>query len=241
MRLAVTRPSEDAEKLTQGLAAQGHEVLAAPLMTIAFLPPPPLPQMAWQALLITSANALKALEHHPQMDMLKHIACCCVGPASAAAARAMGFSDIRVAGGGLKELEALVRRELASESGPLLYLCGEQISGDLAGDLAAGGFETRRFVLYRAEPAAHLPTGLVACIAQGQLDGVLLYSPRTARIWQGLLDSHGLSSKALSILHYCLSANVAAALPQAALVKIAEYPEDAAMLALTGLGQETES
>lgn len=241
MRLAVTRPVEDAQKLTQGLLAQGHEVLAAPLLEIENLPAPPLPPRGWQALLITSANALKALENHPQPASLLHCACCCVGPASAQVARAMGFADIRVAGGGLLELEALVKRELAPESGPLLYLSGEQISGDLAGDLAVHGFETHRAVLYRAVPASRLPAELVQRLAQGGLDGVLLYSPRSARIWQDLIAAAGLSGKASSIPHYCLSGNVARALGAGVLVKIAENPEDAAMLALTGLGQETES
>ena len=238
MRLAVTRPHEDAQRLTQGLVAQGHEVIAAPLMTIQFLNPPELPQRKWQALLITSANALKALENHSGLGALKSITCCCVGPASARLADEMGFSDIRVAGGGLLELEALVRRELRPESGPLLYLSGEQISGDMAGDLAVSGFETVRAVLYRAAPQTQLPPVLVQEIGQGRLDGVLLYSPRTARIWQALVERHGLSSKASSVLHYCLSANVAAALPEGVLVKIAEYPDDAGMLALTG--QETQ-
>ena len=238
MRLAVTRPHEDAQKLTQGLAAQGHEVIAAPLMTIQFLPPPSLPQGKWQALLITSANALKALANHPGLGALKSTPCCCVGPASARLADEMGFADIRMAGGGLLELEALVRRQLRPESGPLLYLSGEQISGDLAGDLAASGFETRRVVLYRAAAQTQLPPAMVQEIGQGRLDGVLLYSPRTARIWQTLVERHGLSSKASAVLHYCLSANVAAALPEVTLVKIAEYPDDAAMLALTG--QETQ-
>jgi len=239
MRLAVTRPHEDAQKLTQGLVAQGHEVVAAPLMTIQFLSPPPLLQHHWQALLITSANALKALAKHPGLGALKTIACCCVGPASARLAADLGFADIRVAGGGLKELEALARRELQPESGPLLYLSGEQISGDLVGDLAKSGFETVRVVLYRAAPETQLRQAIVQDIGQGRLDGVLLYSPRTARIWQVLVDRHGLSSTASSVLHYCLSANVAAALPEHVLVKIAEYPEDAAMLALTG--QETQT
>jgi uroporphyrinogen-III synthase len=239
MRLAVTRPHEDAQKLTQGLVAQGHEVVAAPLMTIQFLSPPPLLQRHWQALLITSANALKALAKHPELGALKTIACCCVGPASARLAADLGFADIRVAGGGLKELEALARRELRPESGPLLYLSGEQISGDLVGDLAKSGFETVRVVLYCAVPETQLRQAIVQDIGQGRLDGVLLYSPRTARIWQALVDRHGLSSTASSVLHYCLSANVAAALPEHVLVKIAEYPEDAAMLALTG--QETQT
>jgi uroporphyrinogen-III synthase len=161
-----------------------------------------------------------------------------VGPASARLAADLGFSDIRVAGGGLLELEALVRRELRPESGPLLYVSGEQISGDLAGDLAVSGFETVRAVLYRAAAATQLPPRMVQEMVQGRLDGVLLYSPRTARIWQALVETHGLSIKASGVLHYCLSANVAAVLQKDVPVKIAEYPDDAAMLALTG--QETQ-
>ena len=228
MRLAITRPVEDAAGIGAALARAGHEVITAPLLQIQSLPPPEIPRLGWQAVLVTSANSLKALVAHPALPGLLDVACCCVGPASADAARALGFRDVRVAGGGLPELKALITRDLRPGAGPLLYLSGETVSGTLEVD----GHDIRRVVLYAAVPAERLPPRLRQHIAAQSLDAVLLYSPRTARIWCGLLEADGLSSMARHVLHYCLSANVAAVLPPEYPVCIAAHRADAAMLAL---------
>jgi uroporphyrinogen-III synthase len=229
MRIAVTRPEDDQEPLLAGLTSQGHEAIAAALMHIEFLPPPVIPARNWQALAVTSANSLKALASHPQLAVLRDVLCCCVGPASAKAAQLLGFEKVRSANGGLKELAALMGAELDPNCGPILYLSGETISGDLQSE----GLEIERLTLYRAKPVESLPGLVVDALKQGTLNGVVLYSPRTARIWLELLQRHGLSSQAIHVLHYCLSANVACVLPSGVRVRVAAMANDSGILELT--------
>lgn len=230
MRLVVTRPEEDGAKLAQALLAMGHEVVSAPLLQIEFLPAPEIPARDWQAVVGTSANSFASLAKHPRLASLTPLACACIGPASAQAAKQIGFRDIRISGGGLSELKELIAREFSGKAGPLLYVSGEVVSGELQ----LPGLEVVRVVAYRAVPAKQLPRQLMAALQAGRLDGVLLYSPRSARIWAGLVREAGLSSQARNVLHYCLSANVAAALPDGFPARIAAAPVDDEMLALAG-------
>jgi len=64
------------------------------------------------------------------------------------------------------------------------------------------------------------------------LDAVLLYSPRSAKIWRGLVGRAGLDAEAARVMHLCLSRNVAGALPEDWKALIAASPDEAAMLAL---------
>ena len=229
MRIAVTRPEEDGEKLVHALRARGHDTILAPMLKIEMLPPPDIDARNWQAVIGTSANSFLSLLQHPKRNNLIGLPCACVGPASAQAAQQLGFRQIYISGGGLPELTALLAREFHAGGGPLLYVSGETVSGDLQ----VPGLEIARVVTYRAIPASHLPDALVAAMRDGTLSGVFLYSPRSAHIWAKLVEQAGLSSEARNVLHYCLSANVAAALPKGTPVKIAAAPLDAEMLALT--------
>ena len=60
MRLLVTRPEPDGERTAQALRARGHAVVLAPLLRtepVAFA----LPDQAFAAVVLTSANAARAV------------------------------------------------------------------------------------------------------------------------------------------------------------------------------------
>ena len=61
MRIAVTRPEEDAGALKARLEAMGHQVVMAPLMTIRPRAGVIIPDLPWQAVAVTSANGIRAL------------------------------------------------------------------------------------------------------------------------------------------------------------------------------------
>jgi len=225
MRVIITRPLEDAPALAAKLAALGHTAIVHPLITIVARHGVTIPRHRWQAIAATSANALRALDGH---DDLKSLPLLTVGPHSLAAAKAAGFTSAEAHGGDVTGLAAHIRRNLRPEAGPILYLSGAETAGDLQSQLSAAGFDCTRVILYDAIPATSL--GDVAA-APGDL-AVLLYSPRTARIWRSLVTAHGLTQNAVQIRHLCLSANVAAVLPQAWPREIAASPTEAAMLAL---------
>jgi uroporphyrinogen-III synthase len=234
VRFIVTRPEEEARAVATRLEAVGHEVVLAPLLAIAGRSAA-IPQHDYRAVLVTSANGARALARHPDGGRLKGVAVHAVGPASAAAMRREGFGSVRQAGGDVKALIEQVGRDLDPASGPLLYVSGETVSGDLEGALRAAGFAVDRAVLYAAEPAQVLPEAAFTALVEQRADGVLLYSPRTAAIWVRLVMAAGLGAAAARLRHLCLSQAVAvrvgAAFPEAP-VAVAERPDEEAMVAL---------
>ncbi len=238
MRLIVTRPVEDAAPLIEALERLGHDAIKAPLLDIRLDPVADIPALPYQAVLITSANGARALARHHALERLKDALAVAVGPASAEAARRAGFSRVAVADGDVVTLVAWVRRHLDPAAGPLLHASGDVTTGQLQPSLEASGFTVRRTVLYEAQALESLPEGCIAVLRAGRADGVLLFSPRTARIWTGLLDHHGLLAVVRGLTHFCLSSNVAAAVSEAlgaeTVIRIAERPDEDSMLRLLG-------
>ena len=242
MRLLVTRPEPDGERTAQALRVRGHAVVLAPLLrteTIAFV----LPEQAFSAVVLTSANAARAIADHPGRAQLTALTAFTVGRRTAEAARAVGFRDVRSADGDKRDLVDLLRADLprkdflrieSSDRAPLLYLAGE----DRAGDLAAAGLPVHTAVVYRALKADHFLPPVAAALAQRELDGVLHFSARSAEAYLDCAARGGIGNQALAPVHYCLSRQVAAPLSAAgaAAVRITARPDEAALLELVESG-----
>lgn len=226
MRLLVTRPVEDAATLKERLEALGHQVILSPLLAIAPRPSITIPADDYQAVALTSANAVRSLAGSPHLDRLRHLPVMAVGPQSAAAARQAGFTRITEAGGDGVGLARHVIAALDPEAGPVLYLSGQDTASDFTGLLERGGLTARRVIVYEAIPAA----ALVPEAADAQ--GVVLYSPRSARHWLDLAKRHAIRAEAM--VHYCLSANIAAILPDAFATRVAARPVEDALLEVIG-------
>lgn len=225
MRILITRPAEDAAPLAAKLAARNINSVALPLLKIVPANKGPLPEGPFQAICVTSANALRVVL--PTAAMLQ-TPMLTVGPQSLAEAQARGYLRASAHGGDVKGLAAYIAATLKPEAGPLLYLAGDQVSADLQGLLAKSGFTVKKYVAYEAEPQA--PENFGAEL--GSADAVMLYSPRTAKIFAALVQKSALETRAERLTYYCLSANVAAQLPQHWRVKIASAANEQAMLAL---------
>jgi len=232
MRLLVTRPLDDGLELAERLSGLGHEALVEPLLSIAPDLAAALPLAGATALLFTSANGVRAFALRSQDRGLPVFA---VGAATARAAREVGFADVSCADGDAAALEALVVARRTPADGPLLHVAGKVVAGDLAGRLAARGFEARTAALYAAEPALRLSDAARDALAQGEVDGVLVFSPRSATILVGLVEAAGLRAAAARVELYALSEAVAAAasgLPWRRVVVAAAPSEDALLAAL---------
>jgi len=230
MRLLVTRPLDDGLALAGRLGQLGHEALVEPLLSIAPDLAAALPLAGATALLFTSANGVRAFALRSQERGLAVFA---VGAATARAAREVGFADIACADGDAAALEALVLARRRPGDGPLLHVAGKVVAGDLAGRLAARGFEVRTAALYAAEPSPRLSDAARDAFAQGGIDGVLVFSPRSAAILVGLVEAAGLRAAAARIDLYALSEAVAAAASGLAWrrVVVAAAPNEDALLA----------
>ena len=232
MKLIITRPAADAEVLAQKLRSRGHGVLVAPVLSIEPKPGVMIPERPFQALCITSANALMA-ENLNALSRTRPVYC--VGPQSCRAARKKGFTDVRERGGNVEGLAEAIRRELQPANGPLLYLSGAETSGDLEGRLSQSGFQVDRIVVYDAVPK---PITLSESEIESA-DGVLLYSPRSARLWMKAVAARPQMNTS-RILHFCLSQNVAAILPANWRKCIAVQPTEDHMLSMLDRHREAE-
>jgi uroporphyrinogen-III synthase len=235
VRLLVTRPEPDAERTGATLRARGHDVLLAPLLRVEAIACD-LGEAAYGAVVMTSANAARAVAAHPSRAVLAALPAFTVGRRTAEAARAAGFADVRSADGDKADLAALIRAEYEAARGPLLYLAGEDRAGEL--DLSASGVAVVTTVIYRAVAAERFPDAVADALAASAIDGVLHFSRRSAQAYLACGCRDDLLAGALAPLQLCLSAAVAAPLAAAgaALIRIAPHPDEAAMIELVGPG-----
>jgi uroporphyrinogen-III synthase len=233
VRLLVTRPEPDAERTAAALRARGHAVIVAPVLRVETVPDAEIGRGPWAAILVTSANAARAVAAHPRFAELCAVPVIAVRERSAQAMRAAGFADVSSATGGADGLIRLAAERL-KQGVPLLYLAGADRSADIAGDLAAQNYVVRTAVIYRAVAAGVLPAAAAAALADG-IDGVLHFSRRSAEAYVNLARAAALAGPALDKpAHFCLSAQIAEPLAQAgaADLRIAREPTEDALFAL---------
>lgn len=207
-RLLITRPADDAQTLIAGLHDIGIDSLSAPMMDIHYFDGPVLELDGVQGFLLTSANGVRALARRTER---REIPCFAVGDATAREAARLGFEDVESADGDVDDLARLVVEKCKPDAGAFLHAAGTVSAGDLAGMLADAGFKVRREVLYEAKTVAALPVGAHDTLISGRLDGVVMYSPRTARHFGALVVDAGLAAALSRLTLFALSENVSAA------------------------------
>lgn len=228
MRLLVTRPEPDNERTANALRAKGHEVMLAPMLRIEALRQADLGSPPWAAILLTSANGARAIAGHARSGELMGLPVFAVGRSSADAARAVGFADVASADGDARDLVRLAADCFAGAKAPLLYLAGE----DRSGELAVPGVEVRTVVIYRAARAERFPAEVHSALRQGTIDGVLHFSRRSVESY--VACAADIREAALAPRHFCVSERAAEPLRAAgaARVLVAARPDEASLLAL---------
>jgi uroporphyrinogen-III synthase len=231
MHVLVTRPEPDGERTAAKLRARGCDVLLAPLLRVETVDADL--NGAWHAVAVTSINALRAVADNAALNRLLPMPAYAVGGRSADAALAQGFANVISADGDVGDLARVMKTHLRAEA-RVLYLAGEDRSGDLAGDLAAAGIEVTTRVVYRAVALSEFPPDVRDALTAGWLDGVLHFSRRSAATYVGCAAVAGITGQALAPTHYCLSQQVAAPLVAAGAraTRVAEEPTEAALIGL---------
>jgi uroporphyrinogen-III synthase len=234
VRLLLTRPEPDTQRTAAALRAKRHEVVVAPLMHIESVRQAQIGAGPWAAILVTSANAARAVATHARITELRAIPAFAVGQRSAQAMSVAGFSVVISAEGSVSDLATLVA-ESTRPPARLLYLAGEDRSGDLAGDLRARGLTVETTIVYRAVAVTVLPAAAADALALG-VDGVLHFSYRTAQTYVHAARAAGVLASALKPAHFCLSAQVAEPLASAGAdtIRVAPQPAESALLGLVG-------
>ncbi|SLN15256.1 uroporphyrinogen-III synthase [Oceanibacterium hippocampi] len=232
MRLLITRPEPDASHLASALRKLNVQSLVEPMLTIHLDDSRRLEiGPGVQAVLVTSRNAARALAVTCDRRDLKVYA---VGDGTAQAARSAGFETVASASGDLDALVEKVVAECDPSGGPLVHVAGSVTTGDLKGRLEAAGFSCRREVLYSAEPVTSVSPRLEKALVDREIDGVILFSPRTAAAFLALVEGAALDDTLADLELFCLSEAVGkAAMPLLwREVHVAEQPNEEALLAL---------
>ena len=236
MRVLVTRPEPDAAELKGALEAQGHVVTVEPLLIIETLPIEVRVLDGARGLIATSRNSLRVLAESKALNAARAVPTFCVGAGTSELASELGFERVITGEGSAAGLIPLILGSGIGAKGPLVHLCGDEVARDLTAELGACGVEVRSLIVYRAVAADRLGLQTGAAIAEGTLDTVILMSPRTARIFAGLVEQSGLSEPARRLAYVCLSANVAGALKglDPIRVNIAVRPNSSGILEAVG-------
>ena len=219
MRVWVTRTQPGAQATADRVIALGHEPLVAPLLIVRNLPSAPS-LVGCDALAFTSANAVRAFGGRG-LDLPVFA----VGAATACAARAAGYADVRAGPADVAALAPLIALTLPTGR-RVLHPCAVETAGDLAGPLASAGHSLLAVPVYETVPTA----GPSTLKALAEADAILLHSPRAARALVDLVTlGSGPEKRVL-----CLSHAVAVALSSIKIgrVYLAALPNDSALLNL---------
>lgn len=209
MRLLVTRPEPDAMKLAGLLEKRGLEATVEPLLRISYENADAVELDGAAALIATSRHGLRALIGKPVLAAARAIPVFTVGRATAQEARRMGFARVLVGPGTAADLVPAIAATLDASEGLLVHLAGQALAFDLKGELEQLGFRVLQPTLYRMEAAEDLSPSTIDQLNDGDIEGVILLSPRTARVYARLMQRHRLGLASQRMVHFCLSTAVA--------------------------------
>jgi uroporphyrinogen-III synthase len=158
----------------------GLHAVVTPLMQIrpahASLPP----AADLQAVVAASGNAVTLPEIYRTLPLLA------VGEATAARARAAGFTTVHSADGDANDLADLAGRLLSPSGGPILLATGRGQGAPLAAALRRHGLAVQRRAVYTTISSRRLPPEAILAIRDG-LHAALFFSAETARLFVRLL------------------------------------------------------
>ncbi|EKE10014.1 MAG: Uroporphyrinogen-III synthase [uncultured bacterium] len=203
-KVLLIRPFEDAEPLMTQLEALGKKALCYPLFNPFFLPAPPLTNP--QALIITSKNALRAIQDSPH---LKSLPLYVVGDQTEELARELGFTQVISGGGTSQDLLKLVLNHAHATKGALYHLSGQVIKSDLTKELNNLGFKAERKVVYGIKDIAHFPKRLIIDFLKRRISHVLFFSARTTELFVTLFKESALAPEEYLNEALCLSYDIA--------------------------------
>jgi uroporphyrinogen-III synthase len=235
MAVLVTRPHPDDETTAGALRARGFEVLQAPMLRFEPVPFHDDADARYGAIIVTSANALRAIGPHLAGSRLLKLPLFAVGEATASAARDSGFGEVMTGTGDAVALRDLVLASVKSKqlkkSSTLLYLAGADLARDLSGELGEKGFTVVTHTTYRMVPAASLPREICDAFVANRIEAVLHYSRRSARAFLDAARAGGIEISALALPQCCISAAVASILRDAGATQVtaAANPDENAL------------
>lgn len=210
----VLRPEPGASATAARAAALGLAATVTPLFTTRAIDWDAPAADAQDALLVTSANAMRL--GGAGLARLAALPIYAVGAATAAAARAVGFARVIV---GDDDAAAIVMQAQADGVTRLLHLAGAE---HRAVEMAGGTIS--RVIIYEAVAASRLPTPARDALAAGAV--ALVHSPRAGTLLRTLAEAAGVAADGIAVAAISASAGQGWRT-----LAVAERPTDDALLA----------
>lgn len=223
-RVLVTRPEPAASQTAVRLTEAGFKPVSLPLTRTVALPFS-LPEMRFDALTVTSANAFR----HLGSEMLQ--ACLdlplfAVGEGTADAARRAGFLDVTEGGGDAVRLAETIRHALPQDA-RLLYLAGHVRQPIFEERIKEAGLDMIVREVYDIEMIDYEALQIAHSLGGAVFAAVLLYSGVAA---ERLIDAMGLITPPFDeqTRFLCISGRVAEKLPAKWRLKalVADHPDE---------------
>ncbi len=238
MHVLITRPYDDGVALQARLNTVDIQSTLAPSLTLEFEDLSDLDADDVQALVVTSRNGLRSLEHNRLIEKLSSKVLFTVGSATADYATALGFTSVRSGPGTAKGLGEQIVKACNPDKGTILHVAGAHLAFDLKAALEAGRFTVREKTAYRALRARCFPEPAITALNEKKVNGVILMSARSAGSFAQLVKQHNLTQITSRLHYFCLSSSVkdslVAALPdvQETCLLVAHRPNTEELLAL---------
>ena len=191
----ITRTAPNAGQSAKAFERAGYAVIAAPLLTTETLKvDAPIPSNA--ILIFTSQNGVRAFcESEPQ----RSFSVIAVGNATAALARAQGFTDVISADGTSEDIAPLIARA-PNKQAHYLHISGNHVRGTVTQDLTVMGLRSERRIYYRSAPVKALPD-----IKFEDIDIAVFFSPLAAKTLASLMPDTG-GGQTANMQAACISA-----------------------------------
>jgi uroporphyrinogen-III synthase len=240
----ITRPEADAEKLAAKLSTYGIACICEPMFHIhPILATKPewtaIAEEPIQAIIATSANAVHVFAG--QFTKRRSIPLYAVGDATAEAARGYDFLEVISAEGDVEDLKKLLLEECDPEGGKLVYVKGSVTIGNIEEALKRKKFDITSIVVYEAIPVDGFSIFARTALQEHTLDMVLFYSPRSAILFETLLEKYKLVEAAKHLHAFCMSKQVAESFKglEWAKIHVAKAPNSESLLELIANFQQT--
>jgi len=177
MHILLTRPLEDCSEMILKFQSLGHQVSYLPLLKIDKVNYDEINFSDFKGIIFTSANAVKFLD---VKTIDKKLLCFCVGNATEAKARSVGFQNVIAAEGNVENLKELILQNFDQKDGKLIYVSGETISIDLDQRLLKEGYDIKRIINYQVNHNVKFDENFIKQLNSNIPDIVYIYSQNSA-------------------------------------------------------------
>lgn len=183
----VTRAEPGAGETAARLRAIGLTPVLTPMLSLRVAEARPLEDAAkLSGLVFTSANGVRV---YADRTSERALPAWCVGPATAEAAHAAGFSDVHESAGNAVDLAKFIGANSSPSDKPLLHVANSAAAGTLKSTLEALGFNVAFAPLYEMQPAEATPPSLAKLLAETKPAIVLIHSAKGAAAFAKLLEA----------------------------------------------------